>query len=150
MNTENNRLCVRRADSNDGAAISILADQLGYPNSLNEMQKRLQAILINPDQTIFVVDFAQKKTAGYIHAIKLVLLEVEPLVEVGGLVIDQQFRRLGLGKLLLIAAEGWAKEIGCKQIRLHSNIVRTEAHLFYTDMGYSINKTQYSFVKSLT
>lgn len=129
--------------------ISRLAHQLGYPNTLDQMQKRLTVILTNPNEKVLIVDVTGKKTAGYIHAEKHLSLEVEPLVEVGGLVINPQFRRQGLGKALLTAVEEWTRESGCKLIRLHSNIIREEAHQFYKDMGYSINKTQFSFIKSL-
>jgi GNAT superfamily N-acetyltransferase len=134
---------------NDLPEICLLAHQLGYPNSLEDIQKRLAILLGNPDQVVFTVDTPEKKTAGYIHAHKQVSLETGLIVEVGGLVVNQKFHRQGLGKVLLSAAEEWAIKMGCEHIRLHSNIIREEAHQFYKDMGYSIVKTQYSFSKSL-
>lgn len=140
---------VRRAVMDDVIDISLLAQQLGYPNRLQDMEKRLGKILSNSNQAVFVVDIAEQNTAGYIHAVKNTYLEAGTVVEVGGLVINGLFRRRGLGKLLLGAAERWAKEMDCRQIRLRSNVIREEAHQFYKDMGYTINKTQYSFVKTL-
>jgi GNAT superfamily N-acetyltransferase len=140
---------IRSVDLHDLPEISLLSCQLGYPNSEEDLQERLEKILANPDQAIFTVDITGKNTAGYIHAVKHVSLEVGTVVEVRGLVINQEFRRQGLGKALLAAAEEWAREIGCKQIRLHSNIIREGAHQFYKDMGYSIKKTQHQFIKNL-
>jgi len=149
MSETQNSVFVRRADMDDLADISRLAEQLGYPNSLEDMQKRLQVILSNPEQAVFVVDTASKKVAGYIHALKHVFIEVDPVVDVGGLVIDEQYRRQGLGKILLAAVESWTMEVGYKHIRLRSNIIREASHQFYKNMGFSINKTQYSFIKTL-
>jgi hypothetical protein len=84
MNATQNSVFVRRAVMDDLADISRLAEQLGYPNSLEDMQKRLQVILNNPEQAVFVVDTASKKVAGYIHAVKHVFIEVDPVVDVGG------------------------------------------------------------------
>lgn len=89
MSKTQNNVFVRRADMDDLADISQLAEQLGYPNSPEDMQKRLQVILDNPEQAVFVVDSASKKVVGYIHAVKHVFIEVDPVVDVGGLVIDE-------------------------------------------------------------
>jgi GNAT superfamily N-acetyltransferase len=149
MSETKDNVIVRPATMDDLEDISHLAEQLGYPNSLEDMQKRLQVILNNPEQGVFVVDTASKIVAGYIHAMKHVFIEVDPLVDVGGLVIDEQYRRQGLGKILLAAVESWAIEGGYQHIRLRSNIIREASHQFYKNMGYSINKTQYSFIKTL-
>jgi GNAT superfamily N-acetyltransferase len=149
MNSTESTGTIRRAVMDDVIDISLLAQQLGYPNRLQDMEKRLAVILSNSNQAVFVVDIAEQNAAGYIHAIKNTSLEAGTVVEVGGLVIHSLYRRRGLGKLLLSAAETWAREVGSHQIRLRSNIIREEAHQFYKDMGYTINKTQYSFIKTL-
>src|SRR5512133_1470379 len=149
MSETQNNVLVRRAVRNDLADINRLAGQLGYPNSLEDMQSRLQVILNNPEQAVFVVDTATKKVAGYIHAVKHVFIEVDRVVDVAGLVIDEQYRRQGLGNILLAAVENWALEGGYKNIRLRSNVIPETSHQFYKNLGYSINKTQYSFIKTL-
>ncbi|NMB55160.1 MAG: GNAT family N-acetyltransferase [Leptolinea sp.] len=149
MNHSEDPRVVRRANIHDLDRICSLADQLGYPNTIEDMHARLTAILASPNQVIFVIDIPGMKTAGYIHARETTSLETGELVEVGGLVVDQLFRRQGLGKILLAAAEEWTMAKGRRLIRLHSNIIRKEAHRFYQDYGYSINKTQHSFIKKL-
>ena len=46
-------------------------------------------------------------------------------------------------------AEEWARQQGCSVVRLWSSSVRTAAHRFYEDLGYTNIKTQYSFMKSV-
>lgn len=140
---------VRRATIHDLDAICTLADQLGYPCSAEDMRDRMTAILSTPDQAIFVVHLPGQPAAGYIHVFKHTSLESGTVAEIGGLVVDRQYRRLGLGKALLLAAETWFREMNGSLIRLRSNIIREDAHRFYQEMGYSITKTQYTFSKTL-
>lgn len=76
-------------------------------------------------------------------------MESDPHAEIGGLVVDERHRDAGIGRLLLEQAEAWARAKGCGTIRLRSNIIRKEAHQFYLNVGYSNNKTQHAFAKTL-
>lgn len=150
MNPQTNTIQIRRAEVGDLQEVCLLAGQLGYPGSSEQFLARLERILGNPSQEILVVEIAGCRAAGYIHVLLQNFLEIDPIVEVGGLVVNQEYRHIGIGKALLTAAEDWAKNAGCRQIRLHSNIIRTEAHTFYLTLGYSIIKTQHAFLKKLT
>ncbi len=140
---------VRRATIEDLTSICSLAEQLGYPSSTEEMRDRMTAISSASDQAIYVIDLPGQPAAGYIHVFKHTSLESGTVAEIGGLVVDKQLRRLGLGKSLLSAAETWAREMDCSIIRLRSNIIREDAHRFYQKSGYAITKTQYTFSKPL-
>jgi GNAT superfamily N-acetyltransferase len=58
-------------------------------------------------------------------------------------------RSRGIGKILLSAAEDWARSIGFDVISVHSNVTRDRAHRFYLEHGYAHVKTQKEFHKSL-
>ena len=45
--------------------------------------------------------------------------------------------------------EEWAKSKNIKLIRLNSGGTRTQAHNFYRNIGFSDEKTQLRFIKSL-
>jgi GNAT superfamily N-acetyltransferase len=49
----------------------------------------------------------------------------------------------------MAAAEAWARERGYARLTLRSNTIRTEAHRFYQDLGYTIVKSQHKFQKPL-
>lgn len=66
-----------------------------------------------------------------------------------GLVVDEAVRGSGIGAQLLDAAEAWARERGCTEIRVHSNVVRIRAHQFYRRLGYATVKSQHYFRKPL-
>jgi GNAT superfamily N-acetyltransferase len=71
------------------------------------------------------------------------------MTEVAGLVVDKDCRGQGVGKELMKAVEGWAKEKDCVIVSLRSNIIRKEAHTFYKNIGYEIVKEQYTFRKKI-
>ena len=143
-------ITIRLATLDDLDSILSLAEQLGYPTSPEAMTERLTSILSTPDKVIFVADPGDGKAAGYIQASQHISLEVDPLVEIDGLVVSQDHRRQGIGGMLIASVEDWARSLGIPTVRLHTNIIREEAHRFYKDLGFVINKTQYSMVKKLT
>jgi GNAT superfamily N-acetyltransferase len=150
MNPIHPNITIRRANMDDLESIIFLADQLGYPTSPDAMAARLNSILSDPAKVIFLADSGTGKAAGYIQAGEHISLEVDALIEIDGLVVSRDHRRQGIGGMLIAAVEDWARSIGILTVRLHTNIIREEAHRFYKDMGFTINKTQYSMVKKIT
>jgi GNAT superfamily N-acetyltransferase len=65
------------------------------------------------------------------------------------LVVDEAVRSRGAGARLLDAAEAWARERGCAEMRVQSNVVRERAHTFYERHGYATIKAQYKLLKPL-
>lgn len=52
------------------------------------------------------------------------------------LVVTQEYRRRGIGRMLLEHAIARAREKGCYKIQLWSDRKRTEAHEFYLSLGF--------------
>jgi predicted N-acetyltransferase YhbS len=73
-----------------------------------------------------------------------VVLFIAPNLSHGGLpwalvenvIVDQKYRRQGIGKLLMDYAIARAKEAGCYRIGLSSDKKRREAHQFYRALGF--------------
>jgi GNAT superfamily N-acetyltransferase len=63
--------------------------------------------------------------------------------------VNRLHRRKGIGRMLMLEAEEWARQRGCSFVRLWSSSVRTASHRFYQQLGYTNIKTQYSFIKSV-
>jgi len=139
---------VRMAGESDAIDLASLTAQLGYQVDPSELKARLSRILVRSDQR-FVVAEDQRHIVGWLHALVLEYVEANPFVVIGGLVVEKQSRRRGIGRLLMEDAEAWAKEQGCSVVRLWSSAGRTEAHRFYEQLGYKNIKTQHSFVKPL-
>ena len=131
--------------ANDARSVNMLSKQLGYPLSIEQTLQNINAVLENKDHTAFVAEY-ENKIVGWIGASQAIMIEVMPHCEINGLVIDQDHRGMGIGKLLIDNVKQWAREKNNSKIGLRCNVKRTEAHLFYQHLGFTEIKQQKNFV----
>lgn len=140
-----------KMERDDLPSVNLLANQLGYPTSLQEIQDRFQSILNHPDYALYVAKSTDHEILGWIQINKQPLsLLTGPTVEVAALVVDENCRGQGIGKALLQVAEKWALENNITTVQLRSNISRQDAHRFYVREGYDGAKQSILFTKKLT
>jgi GNAT superfamily N-acetyltransferase len=140
---------VRPATADDAPALAGLCMQLGYPSTAGQVADRLAGILPRPDHAVFLAEI-EGQAAGWIHVYVCRMLEVEPFLEVGGIVVDGTRRGLGVGRALMAEGERWSRERGVLEVRLRSNVLREEAHRFYESQDYTNVKTSFTFYKRLS
>jgi GNAT superfamily N-acetyltransferase len=140
---------VRTAQAEDCNKMADLAVQLGYECTEEEVHRRLGEMQNSHQYAIFVADLAGCQVVGWVAAFVFRAVELDTFAEISGLIVDQAHRCGGIGKLLLDAAENWARHVGCSAISVHSNIIRDRAHRFYRDNGFELMKTQRIFHKPL-
>ncbi|NIR96437.1 MAG: GNAT family N-acetyltransferase [Gammaproteobacteria bacterium] len=140
---------IRKCTQSDAEAVSRLSDQLGYPVELDEAERYLLEILQDSDHSVIVVEDKNSVIAGWIHVFKTKRVFRNAFAEIVGLVVDEAKQGIGLGRALLEAAEEWAERNGCSAMLIRSNVVRSQAHGFYEQAGYSVLKTQAVFRKGL-
>ena len=140
---------VRRAVASDISQLALLAGQLGYPSSEDEIRERLAGIEAAPEHALFVAESADGKLAGFLNVYVMRTIDSDARTEIAALVVDDAHRSLGVGKVLIEQAEAWARKNGCRAIGLRSNVIRERAHRFYERLGYEHYKTQKAFRKTL-
>ncbi len=140
---------IRLASTSDITAIVELSDQLGYPTNAEQVARRLAEILNKPEHVVWIAELESGAVVGWVHVTRTTWLEIDPFAEIGGLVVDAAHRSQGIGKALLDKAEAWALENGLSSLRVRSNVIRSRAHHFYEEAGYSIIKSQHVFEKKL-
>jgi len=129
--------------------VQLLAKQLGYPSSVEAVENRFVEMADNPDYALFVAKTDEDKVVGWGQVNKgRNSLLVADNAEVAVLVVDEQCRGQGIGKLLLQEIENWAKQNRFKRMSLLSNAKRTDAHRFYNREGYQVSKLSNVFTKS--
>jgi GNAT superfamily N-acetyltransferase len=139
---------IRLAQTRDASAISRLADQLGYPTSPGQAEKRLTAVLGSANHAVLVA-FVDGQVVGWLHIFIAQRMQSDSFAEIGGFVIAESHRRHGIGRRLLATAEQWAAGRGAAMLRVRSRSDRHDAHAFYKRLGFTINKQQQVFDKSL-
>jgi len=162
--TNDGRLIIRLACSDDAPEIARLASELGYQTDAGEMRLRIEMIGANPDHAAFVaqrnslameatgdapVERSARPIQGWIHVVRRVLLESGESAEIVGLVVDPSARRGGVGRRLVVAAEEWSRALGLDRIIVRANSMREEPHGFYPALDFAHTKTQRVYIKRL-
>lgn len=142
-------ILIRRATLADAPEVQALGMQLGYKNTLTEIEERLPVLLAKDDHDVSLSVNAVGEVTGMVHLKVHHSLLVPPQVEVGALVVYEEFRGQGFGRQLMVYSEEWAEKLGYKHVRLTSNIHRTEAHEFYLKLGFKQPKTSHFFLKDI-
>ena len=140
---------LRRARLEDAAEIARLMTELGYPVEARAILPRLQALLVHPDHLVTVAAGPKDHLSGVIMAEHRALLLYGSQVEIMGLSVGADARRMGLGRALVKAVEDWARQFGSNKIVVRSNVVRPESHPFYEKIGYERKKTQHVYARPL-
>lgn len=141
-------ITIRIAQSSHAERIPELCHQLGYPTASEAIKQRYQTIQTNHQYVVYVA-LVDEAVVGWVHGQVRELLITPPQILILGLVVDEQHRGQGIGRLLVQHIEQWAVEKGCDTILVRSNIIRIDAHQFYERVGYKNIKQSKVFSKTL-
>ena len=143
----NKNFIVRQAVISDAKDIYYInKTSLGYDYDLEKQKAKIQAVLNDSTQVIFVAE-TNNKVVGYIHLVNYDVIYADNFKNCMGLAVDNDYKRNGIGSALLKQAEIWAKENGAVGIRLCSGVEREKAHQFYQSQGYEVTKLQKNIKK---
>jgi len=138
---------IRPAEEKDIPSLVILIqNDLGYAEAKEDFVRKQFLQLNKNREEIFVAD-VEGAVAGFIHVEKYSNIYFGPVGNILGLAVRETYRKMGIGKQLLAAAENWSKEKACIGMRINSGGSRTGAHEFYRSQGYDDEKTQVRFLK---
>lgn len=141
-------LIIRQADVNDAKDIcKICCDDLGYNCTVDLIRSRLLELDLKREQ-VLVADY-NNKAIGFVHCERYKTLYFEELVNVLGLAVSRNYRRQGIGTALINSVELWTKGNSIHTIRLNSGMARKDAHRFYRSLGFTNEKEQIRFMKTI-
>ncbi len=140
---------IRAATLDDASVIADLCTQLGYPTSVSQSVARLTAAIQSIDNAVLVACLSGGLIVGWIHVFVARRVESGTFAELGGLVVAEQYRGRGFGKVLLAAAEDWCAEQGVLRLRVRTRSERAGARGFYERLGFSLAKEQHVYDKPL-
>ncbi len=140
-------IIVREYSPDDLHALPVLLRELGYPSTLAEMEDRMN-LIGTLDNCRTIVAETDGLIVGILGMCKLPCWELNgSYYKIQILVTKAEFRRNGIGRLLLSKAEEIAAEQGALHLSLSCALIeeRTAAHLFYPALGYE--KRSYTYRK---
>lgn len=137
-------LFIRVAKIEDFECITRLSYQFGYIAVPERTKERLSEIIESKDNCAFVAT-DNGIVVGWIHGTCALRIQSDSYVEIGGLVIDENYRRKGIGRLLVRKVTEWTKFKNGSTIRVKCNAIRTESHQFYISIGFKEVKEQKVF-----
>jgi GNAT superfamily N-acetyltransferase len=141
---------IREMSLTDLLEVSELAQQLGYPSTHEDLNRRFSEIEGNKDYGLFVATSSNGKVLGYVQInFEPKTLLIDTRADIAALVVSETSRSQGIGAALLKKAEEWAKKKSISLIRVRSNLKRQDAHRFYVREGYTLSKTSNQFTKHL-
>ena len=145
----NPQVTLRRATEADAEVVAALSEQLGYPIAVDAVRGRLAHFVNDSDHAVIVAE-RHGDVCGWVHVHIQQSIELAELRgEIMGLVVSRDVRRSGVGRLLMVEAERWARDRGLELMVLRSNLQRPESHAFYPALGYEHFKTQAAYRKRL-
>jgi GNAT superfamily N-acetyltransferase len=140
-------LHIRVIEPSDAEAVAALAFQLGYERSPEQILAWIEAHDAST-QVVYVAS-REDEVLGWIEVSIVRHLQSDPHTLIGGLVVKDGTRGLGIGRLLCEQAERWTLARNLTTIRVTSRSTREDAHRFYLRDGYTQVKLSAIFEKSL-
>ncbi len=118
-------------------ALTISPDELSRSPSADDYRQAFAQICAAVGHELLVAEEEGRVVGTMVLIIVLNLSHGGlPWAGVENVVVDSNYRRRGIGKLLMDYALAQAKKAGCYKIQLISDKRRKEAHQFYRVLGY--------------
>lgn len=127
---------IRGAVTGDWKSISVLLNQLGYPDTERFIKDKLEKMLAHPDEEILVYErdgvVAAFVSLHYIPQIGF----AGDIARISYFAVDEPVRSKGIGKEIEEYCIEVARRRGCDRIEVHCHARRVDAHRFYERQGY--------------
>jgi GNAT superfamily N-acetyltransferase len=139
---------IRPIKAADAAWACALIRELGHENDEKSLAWRISAIDGTPRERVMVAE-VDGKPAGLCAANVYRYFHTEGLVcRVTVLVVHNDFRKQGIGHLLMAWAESWSREQGCDRMEITARKERGDSLEFLLKLGYE--DTSRRFFKHLS
>ncbi len=118
---------------------TLFSIEIDFEVDYSKQSKGLEMMLDDMDtRCILVAEQCQQVVGMCTAQILISTAEGGSVALIEDVVVDNSYRRLGIGKELLIGIESWALEKGAKRLQLLADRNNTVALEFYKSMSWNI------------
>lgn len=140
------KIALRAAKPSDAEIIVELVEFLGHEIDEKSVRRNLATLAKAGESPLLAT--LDEKVVGLCGVHKMVTIHrPAPVGRINALVVAKEAQDLGIGRLLVDAAEQLLKKAGCQLVEVTSNDRRTAAHAFYRHLGYE--RSSIRFFKKL-
>ncbi len=114
--------------------------------------REIEEILRNPKEQVFFAERPDGGLRGFLEASirsRADGCERGPVGFIEGWYVDPDARRQGLGRMLVEAAENWARSRGCRQMASDTELWNDVSHQAHASVGYTETARLVLFKKDL-
>ena len=136
------KVTIRRALEVDLPALQLLLQQLfsieqDFQPDATRQERGLRLLMFSQQGAIFVAEVAGKVVGMATIQILISTAEGAQVGLVEDVVVDEQLRGQGIGRMLLAGLEDWANKNGLARLQLLADRSNQPALNFYADQGWS-------------
>ena len=128
------------------ALLQAMLIEDGLRVELEDLRVRLANL---PKEDRLLIGLDGEHLAGFAHLRVSRDLVAGDTAEIVTILVAKTYRRRGVGRHLIAAAETWSLESGRARLLLRTDVIRTEAHAFFTALGYEKAVTTLEFIRDL-
>lgn len=128
---------IRKANIEDCKQISLLLNELDYPDTEHFIKDKVEILLLDPNEELLV--FEEDKSVIAIISIHFIpqLAVKGDFARISYFAVDKNIRSQGIGRKIEEYCTDLALKRNCNRIEVHCHSRRKEAHRFYVRQGYS-------------
>ncbi len=134
---------VRPADEQDKLAVQELLGQLGYVFAVEEVRARLVLLATSGTDPVLLATEDSRAVGLIAMHCATMLHHREPVARITALVVRDDVRGKGVGRILVDAGANLARQAGCGLMELTTAIHRTEAQAFYKALGLTASSLRF-------
>ncbi|MFP3919187.1 GNAT family N-acetyltransferase [Lysinibacillus telephonicus] len=128
---------IRKACIDDCKQISLLLNQLDYPNTEPFLKEKVQILLMDPNEELLVFE-EEKNVIAFISVHFIPQLAVKgDFARISYFAVDKNIRSKGIGRKIEEYCTNLAIKRNCDRIEVHCHSRRKEAHRFYMRQGFT-------------
>jgi GNAT superfamily N-acetyltransferase len=128
---------IRKAKVEDWKQISLLLNQLDYPDTESFIKEKVEILLMDPNEVLLVFEEDQSVIALIsVHFIPQLAVKGD-FARISYFAVDKNIRSKGIGRKIEEYCTGLAIKRNCDRIEVHCHSRRKDAHWFYMRQGFT-------------